>query len=293
MHTRRIGDAQVSNIIEYMGPTHAPEHIFPGLTGPQLEQELHWLAPHHYIPSMRRFIVAMQLWVVHLDGCVIVIDTGVGNDRERPKLPRMHRLNTLVPLWLEAAGATAESVTHVLTTHFHGDHLGWNTQRVDGAWQPMFPRARYLMPRIDFELARQQYEGGNHAALSGAYAESVLPVYEAGLVDFIDDEPQLECGLRVERMPGHTPGSLHYRLVSGGEEGVFCGDIMHSALQVRLPQVNTWIDHSPAQARASRELFLARAAESGALVMPTHFGFPHCGHIRREGDGFRFDPERR
>ncbi|HYF16983.1 MAG TPA: MBL fold metallo-hydrolase [Ramlibacter sp.] len=294
IHSRRIGDALVHNIVEYIGPTHAPEFIFPNLQPRQLEEHVHWLAPHQYVPSMRRFVIAMQLWVVHVDGCVVVIDTGVGNHRPRPRLPRMHMLNTLTPLWLEAAGATADTVTHVLTTHFHGDHLGWNTHLVDGRWVPMFLKARYLMPRADFELARAEYDGGNRAALSGAYEEAVLPVFQAGLVDFLEAEQQVACGcFGVERMPGHTPGSLHYRLRSGGQEGVFCGDVMHSPLQVHLPEVDTWIDHTPQQARASRRLFLERAADSGSLVMPTHFGFPHCGYVRRDGSGFRWEPERR
>ena len=63
-----------------------------------------WLAPHHYVPHMDRFIVTIQIWVVHAGGNVILIDSGVGNFKNRAA-PRMNQLNTLLMPWLEAAGA--------------------------------------------------------------------------------------------------------------------------------------------------------------------------------------------
>ena len=294
MYSRTLGEARISNILEYMGPTHAPEFVFPELDKARIAPELDWLAPHHYLPAMDRFVVAMQLWVLELRDHVVVIDTGVGNHKQRPGVPRMHMLNTLVPLWLEAAGATAERVTHVLCTHFHGDHVGWNTRLVDGAWVPSFPNARYVMPQADFTLAKAAFDAGDHQTLTGSFADSILPVHEAGLVDFIDTDTEIVPGLRAERMPGHTAGAYCYHLRSGGRDGMFSGDIMHSALQVAMPEVNTWIDYLPAQARASRRLFLTRAMEREALVMPAHFGYPHCGYVRATPDGgFRFEAEAR
>lgn len=290
IYSRHIGDAKVHNVIEYIGPTHAPDFVFPDLDLRQVEPQLSWLAPHHYIPSMQRFVIAIQLWVVHAGGNVIVIDPGVGNRKARAS-ERMHLLNTLTPLWLAAAGADAKSVTHVLATHFHSDHLGWSTHLVDGRWEPMFPNARHLLPKIDFAAAQAAYERGDKNVLNGAFEDSVLPVYKAGLVDLIDGGSEVAGCLQAESMPGHTPGSLHYRLRSRGAEGVFAGDVMHNALQIVMPHLNTWVDGDAKQARASRALFLKRAAERNALIMPGHFGWPHCGYVRANTeDGYRFEP---
>ena len=81
-----------------------------------------------------------------------------------------------------------------------------------------------------------------------------------------------------------------FRLRSGGEEGIFCADVMHSPIQVVRPDWNDryvlWAD----KALESRAAVLARAAERGALIMPMHFGAPYCGYIRRQGDGYSFEP---
>jgi glyoxylase-like metal-dependent hydrolase (beta-lactamase superfamily II) len=219
-----------------------------------------------------------------------VIDLGVGNHKKRAS-ERMNMLNTLTPLWLAAAGADPQSVTHVVVTHFHPDHVGWGTRMDNGKWVPTFPNARHLMPRVDFDLALAAYKNGDKGVISGSFEDSVLPLYEAGLIDFIDDGDRVAGCLEAEIMPGHTPGSIHFRLRSEGNEAIFAGDVMHSPLQIALPHINTWIDAHAEQARASRALFLKRAAERNALIMPVHFGWPHCGYIRGDAaSGYRFEP---
>jgi glyoxylase-like metal-dependent hydrolase (beta-lactamase superfamily II) len=232
----------------------------------------------------------MQLWVMHIDDKVIVIDLGVGNHKKRAS-ERMNNLNTLTPLWLAAAGADPKSVTHVIVTHFHPDHVGWGTRMDNGQWVPMFPNARHLMPKVDFENAHAAYLKGDMGVISGSFEDSVLPLYEAGLIDLIGDGDVVAGCLEAEAMPGHTPGSLHFRFQSEGKEAIFAGDVMHSPLQIAMPHINTWIDAHAEQARASRALFLKRAAQRNALIMPVHFGWPHCGYVRGDSvNGYHFEP---
>lgn len=290
IYSRHVGKAKIYNVIEYSGPTHAADFVFPALDVKEIKPHLSWLAPHHYNIKLERFIVAMQLWVLHIDNKVIVIDLGVGNHKRRAS-ERMNMLNTLTPLWLAAAGADPQSVTHVVVTHFHPDHVGWGTRMDNGKWVPTFPNARHLMPRVDFDLALAAYKNGDKGVISGSFEDSVLPLYEAGLIDFIDDGDLVAGCLEAEIMPGHTPGSIHFRLRSEGKEAIFAGDVMHSPLQIAMPHINTWIDAHAEQARASRALFLKRAAERNALIMPVHFGWPHCGYIRGDAaSGYRFEP---
>ena len=290
IYSRHVGKAKIYNVLEYSGPTHAADFVFPKLDTKDIAPHLSWLAPHHYNLKLERFIVAMQLWVMHIDDKIIVIDLGVGNHKKRTS-ERMNMLNTLTPLWLAAAGATPETVTHVVVTHFHPDHVGWGTRMANGSWVPMFPNARHLMPRVDFENALAAYKKGDKDVISGSFEDSVLPLHEAGLIDLIEDGDLVAGCLETEAMPGHTPGSLHFRLCSDGKEAIFAGDVMHSPLQIAMPHINTWIDAHEEQARASRALFLKRAAERNALIMPVHFGWPHCGYIRGDSKtGYRFEP---
>jgi glyoxylase-like metal-dependent hydrolase (beta-lactamase superfamily II) len=297
--TRRIGNAVVSNIVESTGPTHDPAVLFKGLIDPdELTAALHrhaaWLAPHHYLPAVNRLVVTFHLWVLQMDGKVIIIDTAVGNGKQRPS-PRMHMLNSLVMTWLEAIGAGPEDVTHVINTHLHTDHVGWNTRTIDGKVVPTFPKARYLMPRADFAYFKARHEAGDTQPSVLSLLDSVMPIVEAGLAEFIDRPFQIAPGLDVEMSPGHTPGMINLYLTSEGERGVFCADNFHSPLQIALPELNSVNDILGEQARLSRRAFLERVADTDMLIMPMHFGFPHCGYIRRGGpdNTFVFVPEER
>ena len=290
--SRQIGAARVTNVIEYSGPTHAPEFLFPEISKAERDAGIaanaSWLAPHHYVPHMDRFIVTIQIWVVHAGGNVILIDSGVGNFKNRAA-PRMNQLNTLLLPWLEAAGAAPHQVTHVVHTHLHTDHVGGNTVEQDGRWVPAFPNARYLMPKAEFDYWKAEYDAGDKMVQAGSFADSVLPVLDAGLVDFIEPGQEVAGCLLGEDVSGHAPGMLSFRLRSQGEEGMFSTDTMHSPIQVANPHWNDRYVLDAGRALQSRANVLARAAERNALIMPMHFGAPYCGYVRRQGDGYRFE----
>ena len=293
IHRHRIGDARITGVIEYSGPTHAPEFLYPDV--PKVERDAvlkanaRWLAPDHYVPHMDRLIVTIQIWVLHAGGNVILIDTGVGNRKERAAAARMHQLNTLVMPWLEAAGAGPEQVTHVVMTHLHTDHVGWNTVEREGKWVPAFPKAKYLFPKAEFDHWKAEY-AKDKTVNQGSFADSVLPIFDAGLAAFIDEGKDVAGCLTPEPVPGHAPGMLSFRIRSRGEEGLFCADILHNAVQIVRPDWNDRYVLWPDKALESRAVGLKRACERGALLMPMHLGAPYCGYVRREGDGYSFEP---
>ena len=293
IHHHTIGDARITGVIEYSGPTHPPDFLYPAIDKAErdavLKANASWLAPNHYVPHVDRLIVTIQLWVVRAGGNVIVVDTGVGNRKPRPA-ERMDRLNTLVMPWLEAIGAGPEQVTHVVTTHMHTDHVGWNTVERDGQWVPTFPKARYLFPKDEFDYWKAQYDKGDKGVNGGSFVDSVLPVIDAGVADFIDGAKEVAGCLAPEPVPGHAPGMLSFRLRSRGEEGLFCADILHNAIQIVRPDWNDRYCLWPDKALESRAAALKRACERGALLMPMHLGAPYCGYIRRQGEGYAFEP---
>jgi len=293
IHHHAIGDARVTGVIEYSGPTHDPAFLYPAVDKAErdavLQANASWLAPNHYVPHMDRLIVTIQLWVVQAGGNTIVIDTGVGNRKPRAA-ERMDRLNTLVMPWLDSIGAGPEQVTHVVMTHLHTDHVGWNTVEKDGRWAPTFPKARYLFPKDEFDYWKGLYDKGDKDVNQGSFADSVLPVLDAGLGDFMDGTAEVAGCLAPEPVPGHAPGMLSFRLRSRGEEGLFCADILHNAIQIVRPDWNDRYCLWPDKALESRAAGLKRACERGALLMPMHLGAPYCGYVRRQGDGYRFEP---
>ncbi len=293
IHHHTIGDARVTGVIEYSGPTHDPAFLYPAVDKAErdavLQANASWLAPNHYVPHMDRLIVTIQLWVVQAGGNTIVIDTGVGNRKPRAA-ERMDRLNTLVMPWLESIGAGPQQVTHVVMTHLHTDHVGWNTVEKDGRWAPTFPKARYLFPKDEFDYWKGLYDKGDKDVNQGSFADSVLPVLDAGLGDFMDGTAEVAGCLAPEPVPGHAPGMLSFRLRSRGEEGLFCADILHNAIQIVRPDWNDRYCLWPDKALESRAAGLKRACERGALLMPMHLGAPYCGYVRRQGEGYSFEP---
>jgi glyoxylase-like metal-dependent hydrolase (beta-lactamase superfamily II) len=293
IHHHSIGDARVTGVIEYSGPTHDPAFLYPAVDKAErdavLKANARWLAPNHYAPNIDRLIVTIQLWVVQAGGNTIMIDTGVGNRKPRAA-ERMDRLNTLVMPWLESIGAGPNQVTHVVMTHMHTDHVGWNTVEKDGRWVPTFPKARYLFPKDEFDYWKDLYDRGDKDVNQGSFADSVLPVIEAGLGEFMDGKAEVAGCLAPEPVPGHAPGMLSFRLRSRGEEGLFCADILHNAIQIVRPDWNDRYCLWPDKALESRAAGLKRACERGALLMPMHLGAPYCGYVRRQGDGYAFEP---
>lgn len=287
--TRTLGNATVTNVVEYVGPTHDPAATFPDVDPVVLRQNAGWLAPTYWVPAMNRLVIAIQLWVVTVGDAVIIVDTGVGNRKPRPAA-RMNQLNTLTLAWLEAAGAARERVTHVVMTHLHGDHIGWNTLLDDGRWVPTFPNARYLAPRADYDYFLAQYQADPNG-LAGPLADSLLPIRDAGLLDFFDPGARIADVLRVVAAPGHTPGMVTLHLEAGGPPAVFSADVMHHPLQIVQPSWNTAFCIIPDQARATRSAFLADAAAREALFMPCHFPLPGCGYVRRQGESYVFEAE--
>lgn len=291
MQTRTVGNIKVTRVLEYAGPTHLPSFLFPDLDPAQLAQQSELMSPNHWIEHMNRLIVTIQLWIVNTGNDIILIDTGVGNLKPRADIPRMNQLNTLVKEWLIAAGAAPEDVTHVVMTHLHSDHVGWNTIWKDGRWTPTFPNARYHFPEDDFVFCREgkNKEPGVIDVFGDSFFDSVMPVWDAGLAQLIKPGQEIANCLSVESAVGHSPGQVAFRIHADGQQLIFCGDIMHSPIQIVYPHINSGYCLWPDLARSTRLAFLNDAADQNALIFPMHFGAPYCGYIRREGNGFTFE----
>lgn len=291
IETRKVGDVRITRIQEYSGPTHLPNFLLPDLDPALLGQNQSWMSPNHWIPHMGKLILTVQLWVVHAGDAIIVVDTGVGNRKPREGVARMHQLNTLVLEWLEAAGAHPDKVTHVALTHLHMDHVGWNTRWHDERWTPTFPNARYYLPEDDFrfcESGRNKEEGLD--VFGASFTDSVMPIVDEGLAVMMRPGMEIANCLKVEAAHGHSPGQVAFRIRSQGEEAVFSGDICHNPIQIAYPEINSGYCIWPDVARKTRYEFLANAADRNALMLPVHFGDPYGGFVRREGNGFRFEP---
>lgn len=243
------------------------------------------LVPTFYDPGTARWRVALQSWVVEVDGLTVVVDTGVGNDRERPHFPALSGLSTGFLGALERAGVAADEVDVVVNTHLHTDHVGWNTRLVDGGWVPTFPNARYLMPEADYRFFAPDGPGASDGSQI-VFQDSIFPV--ADQTELWSDDLQISESLRLRPAAGHTPGSSVLWL-DAGQPAVFVGDMTHCPIQISRPDDPCGFDVDAAAAAVTRKRVFTEASRSRAAVIPAHYPGHGGATLVARGDRFEVD----
>ena len=242
-----------------------------------------------------RVLLGLNTLVVRTGSSVVVIETGLGNKLE-PKLREFVKNEERLPASLAAAGVNVEEVTHVINTHLHFDHCGWNTTRdLDGVVRPTFPNARYFCAagelahgRLQLDRDKVSYLTPNYDPLIAAGKLTLIDLGGAG--GFTKDDARLKGtaelppvqiqtsaeivpGVWVETLPGHTPDVLGVHVESGGEHACYVSDLIptHHHLDP------TWVmgyDLDPLRCIEEKKKFLARAIAERWLVV-----FPHDHQI--------------
>lgn len=274
----RVGDVTITRIVE-MEVTGGSKFILPDAT-PEACQPLEWMAPH-FMDDDGRLIMSIHALVVDTGERRIVVDTCIGNDKQR-SIPNWTNLQTSFLADLEAAGYPRETIDTVLCTHLHVDHVGWNTMLVDGEWVPTFPNARYLLAEKEFNY----WNAADSDALNnGVMEDSVGPVVDAGLVDLVDWEHQVCPEVSLSPTPGHTPGHVSIQIRSQGQSALITGDCFHHPCQMTRVDWCSSADYDQSAGQATREKFLAEYSDSQVLIIGTHFATPTAGHVKPRAEG--------
>ncbi len=226
-------------------------------------------------------ILRVQVFVIEGRGKTIVVDGGVGDDKERPVRPSWHRRRTD---FLARLGVAPEAVDAMLFTHLHADHVGWATRLVGGRWVPTFPRARHLVSSTEYThwAALDAVAPVGH----GCFRDSVLPVVEAGLLDQVPDDHAPFPFLRLRPLPGHTPGQVGFELRGARRTVLIAADAIHHPLQLLAPDIASRFCSDRDQAVATRRALLEEAASEGLLLVPHHARARALWRIARDGAAY-------
>ncbi len=283
--TFNVGDMRVDRIIEQELPGFDPFEFFPNLTKEELEEHRAMLEPNALDPKTGLLVFTMQSYVVRAGGLNILIDSCIGNDKNRPTRPLWHmKTDTTYMDALKRAGLTVEDIDVVMCTHLHPDHVGWNTKLEDGRWVPTFPNARYAFS--EKELAYWTEQNKKQSILH--FEDSVLPIVEAGRTELVKSDAEFAAGVQLLPTPGHTPDHYSVKLASAGKEAIVTGDLIHSPLQCACTHLHSRPDVDPAQGQKTRNDFMAKYADTPTLIAATHFPSPSVGHFIRKGDAFAY-----
>ncbi len=278
----KIGDVQIHRVVDllmdmpttFLFPDGKPEELVP----------LHsWLIPHFLKADGQTMTVSVHTFVIKSGAATILVDTCIGNDKERDA-PNWHKRTSDFLDRLSQQGAAREAVDTVLCTHLHVDHVGWNTVLENDEWVPTFPNADYLIGREEWAF----WEHEDDPFGKQAKADSILPIIESDLVRFVETDHRITDEVSLVPTPGHTPGHVSVLIQSKGERGIITGDLFHHPLQFANPG---WKDIADVDGELAEKTRLSFMQEYGdeTLVLGTHFASPTGGHIVKDGKFWRFD----
>jgi len=229
---------------------------------------------------------ALNVVVVRSGGKTILIDAGLGADPDL-HLPRAGQLIKR----LESAGIDLASVTDVILTHMHMDHVGGLL--VEGVKDRLRPDLQIHVAAAEVKF--WESPDFSHTAMPQGFPDALRATakrftkeYHNHLRQF-DQEHEVAPGVVVRRTGGHTPGHSVVRVASGGEALTFAGDAVF-AVGFDNPDWHNGFEHDPEEAARVRVNLLQELAQSGEMLVATHLPFPSVGRVAIDGDAFRWVP---
>lgn len=229
---------------------------------------------------------ALNAVVVRSGAQTILVDAGLGLDPNL-NLPRAGQLVRR----LEAVGIDLGSVTDVVLTHMHMDHIGGLL--VDGVKEQLRPDLRIHVAAAEIKF--WEAPDFSHVSMPPGFPDALRAAARRfrddyqGQLRLFDEKHEVAPGVVVSRTGGHTPGHSVVRVASGGDRLMFAGDAVF-AVGFEHPDWYNGFEHDPAEAARIRVELLRELAETGELLVATHLPFPSVGHVAVDGETFRWVP---
>jgi len=234
-----------------------------------------------------RITLGLRPLLVRTPEHVVLIDAGIGAKMSEKEaaiygIDRRPGLEAA----LASAGVAPGDVDIVIASHLHFDHVGGlTTRRADGTVVPMFPRATHYIRRAEWDDATHPHERNRASYLP----ENFVPLQEAGVVSFIEEDGEILPGIRVMRTGGHTMHHQLIRLESGGRVGVFVADLMPTAAHVEAPWIMGY-DLYPMDTLTFKKRFLPEAIDGEYVIFFEHDPAMAAGIIRSSNGRLTVEP---
>lgn len=233
-----------------------------------------------------RLRIAFQSFVLRTPQGTLLVDTCVGNDKQREMIPEWHLQDFPYLERLQKAGLAPADIDYVCCTHLHGDHVGWNTRLENGRWVPTFSNASYLFADTEIAYWEQLHAAEPDNMYRQVWDDSVLPVLLSGQAQRVDSEAEILTGVRLRPAPGHTPGNVVIELNDGKARTIMAGDVIHHPAQIERPEWASMFDEDPDRARLTRRSLLEELVDTDTIMLPAHFAAPSAVRIVSDAGGF-------
>jgi glyoxylase-like metal-dependent hydrolase (beta-lactamase superfamily II) len=275
----KVGKVKITKIVE-LETIGSTRFILP-LASNEAIRKLPWLIPD-FATEEGRLKMSIHSLVVETPTRRILVDTGLGNDKEGRSVPTWNNRKTPFLETMTEAGFPPDSIDTVLCTHLHVDHVGWNTKLIGDKWAPTFANARYVFGKTEYEHWCDHSDEPDKLAV---FNDSVKPIVDAGKADLVPSDARLCDEITLIPTPGHSPGHMSIHIQSDGEEGLLTGDVAHHPCQMAHLDWSSTADSDSVQSAVTRRELFSRFADTPTLVIGGHFS---AARIRRDGNAFKF-----
>lgn len=277
-----MGDIRITKITEQIFRTLTVGQLYPDSTPERLKKA------NTAVELTQDSAVEMSIhsWLVETPQHRLLIDTASGNAKDRPFSSLFHQLHSP---WLEnltSTGVHPCDIDYVLHTHLHVDHIGWNTVWNGDRWIPTFVNAMHVCSQAEMDF----YDSPASASRAMIFEDSIRPVRDAGQLQVIGNQGgEFLPGIKFYPTPGHSPGHMSIAFESGNEVALFCGDVMHSPLQVICPGWNSMFCGEQSAACESREWLLQHACSGRTTVFTSHFTESSVGRVTQAAGQYAWE----
>ena len=282
-----VNDMTIHRIVEQEDGFTPIFEFLPSLSQELFEENRSWMEPAALDPKTGMSVLCFQSYVVKTPHHTILVDACIGNDKSFPHRPAWHRKKRQ-QLDAGAEGRRCHRRRYRLR-HVHASARRPCRLEYAAGERPLGPDlSECPIPVLEKGIRILGQRPSDETPLD-PMKDSVLPIIEAKKAELVTSDHALNDHIRLTPTPGHTPDHFAVCAGRGGDQAVFTGDLIHSPIQARYPDLVMRVDSDRDQASRPAARFFERYCDTDTLCCTMHFPSPSVGHIKRWGDGFRLE----
>ncbi len=235
-----------------------------------------WTKAYSEADEANRIPLAARPLLIQKGGRNILVDTGNGT-KFNEKLRKIYKIdldNSNIANQLTRFDLSAGDITDVILTHLHFDHCGGSTVEENGKILPTFRSAKYYVQKEHWEWAKNPTEKDAGSFMKNDY----LPLYEYGVLEFVDGNSKLFDFIELITLFGHTPAMQAIKLKINGQVYFYAADLFPTSAHLNLPYILAY-DNYPLTTLQEKKEILSQAIDENWIIIFEHDAFVKAGKI--------------